>query len=120
MLVDWSGSIASGTRSLKELPLFWYKYDRRCARMDNLFPILRTGFCLYAGGDEVYKRGSVQEFDPEKAVLSTRMRCEGFDIRIETFLTRRHALVEHYEILKTPKARCDVEFFIMTPDSMTL
>ncbi len=119
-LIDWTGSIASGTRSLKELPLFWYKNDRRCARRQNLYPILRTGFCLYADGDEVFKRNCVQKFDPRKGVLATRMRCEGFDLRIETFLSRRHLLVEHIEVVAAPKADCAVEFFFMTPDTMPL
>ena len=118
MMIDWTGSIASGTRSLKEVPLFWYKYDRRCAKRDNLYPIIRTGFCMYADGDEVYKGKTDQEFLHDKGIVQTHMRCEGFDIKLETFLTADHALVERFTILKTPKSKCAFEFFIMTPDAI--
>lgn len=121
VLIDWSGSIASGTRSLRDLPLFWYKHNRRCARLDVLFPMLRTGYILHAAGSEVPRRGSVQRFDPVTGILTTRLQGGGLDLRIETYLSDDHALVEAYTVRRVPRGqRADIEFFLLTPDCMPL
>ncbi|MDD5707200.1 MAG: hypothetical protein PHR35_14850 [Kiritimatiellae bacterium] len=104
----------------------WYKCDRRTHRNNKLvygvmLPLLDFTSHAILNGDTAVPRDTEQVFDPRKATLTTiysqvdnqtlaRMR-----VRVTTFLTADHVLVERYEILEAPPCGVPLRFTVQSP-----
>ena len=87
----------------------WYKTDRRESPMQSELVELANLYtrpCI--GDDDIVIEDFEQSFDAKKAILTTKYwqndnRGQGrLKVRVTTFLTADHLLVEHYEILELP------------------
>ncbi|MDD5598429.1 MAG: hypothetical protein PHV82_10825 [Victivallaceae bacterium] len=103
VLIDYSGSMAcnSGHLHLEQHQgtiCAWYKSTHR-NRGQSIVPLVQADFTLFHGEGEACEIGAFdQNFDPETAVLSTRIQAAYFQIEIKTFLTSEQILVEHYTL----------------------
>ena len=100
----------------------WYKvgHIRNRSRWMRLQPILRCGYFLSVSGEPWDISDYEQSFDPESAVLTTRVTAGGVVCDVESFLTENHLLVEHYRVREVPRRNIDVAFLPMNlPYTMT-
>ncbi len=108
VLIDYSGSMSCKSVHLhleqhQGTICAWYKATHRDYGKP-LLPILQSDYTLIAAGGETYEVGEFsQEFAPKRAVLTTLVEATEFKLKIETFLTKKHVLVEHYTLIKMPE-----------------
>lgn len=109
----------------------WYKCDRRTHDKIELvygsqFPLFEFASSPILNGDRVVPRSCRQWFDPRKATLTTFYEQndneteEWLRVRVTTFLTKEHVLVEHYEILEAPASGTAIVFFLNSPSEAYL
>lgn len=80
----------------------------------TLYPVFAPGYNIIVNGEVSEPDFYSQEFDPEKALLKTRVCCWGVECEIESFLTDDNILAESYTITKTPDMQADLEFYLYT------
>lgn len=97
----------------------WYKTDRRESPMDpELVELASLGTFPLIGKDQIVVADSKQVFDAATATLTTDYwqkdnRGENrLRVRVTSFMTRDHLLVEHYEILEAPTRGASFQFSI--------
>lgn len=104
----------------------WYKSDRRVREGEdivygNVFPLLEFSSAPVLNGDTIEPRNVRQYFDSEKATLHTFVEqvdnrtLEWLRVKITTFMTRDHVLVERYEVLDAPRSGAAFAFFLGAP-----
>jgi hypothetical protein len=104
----------------------WYKSDRRTKRDIDLvygilFPLFEFSSCPILNGDLAVPRDSRQYFDPTTATLTTYYEqldnetLKWMRVKVTTFLTNEHVLVEHYELEEVPASGAAVAFFLNSP-----
>lgn len=104
----------------------WFKCDRRThTGLDLVYGILVPLFEFTSApvlrGDLIVPRDSRQYFDPRSATLTTfyeqvdNETLEWLHVKVTTFLTFDHVLVEHYEFLKSPRAGVSIRFLLNSP-----
>ncbi|MBI4025791.1 MAG: hypothetical protein HY360_12475 [Verrucomicrobia bacterium] len=104
----------------------WYKCDRRTKTGIDLvygilFPLFEFASSPFLNGDLAVPRNCRQYFDPIKATLTTFYEQidneteEWMRVKVTTFLTKQHVLVEHYEFIETPKSGAAIVFFLNSP-----
>ncbi len=109
----------------------WYKCDRRTKTGIDLvygilFPLFEFASTPFLNGDLAVPRTGRQYFDPRQATLTTfyeqldNETLEWMKVKVTTFLTKEHVLVEHYEFLETPKAGAAIVFFLNSPSEVYL
>lgn len=109
----------------------WYKCDRRTRTNRELiygilFPLFEFASSPFLNGDLAVPRDVRQYFDPRQATLTTfyeqmdHETLEWMRVKVTTFLTREHVLVEHYEFLETPASGAAMVFFLNTPSEAYL
>ncbi len=107
-------------------PPGWFKSDRRTHRdtylvYGTMFPLFEFASCPFLNGDLAVPRNGKQYFDPQKATLTTfydqkdNETEEWMQVRVTTFLTKDHVLVEHYDFLATPRSGAGIVFFLNSP-----
>ncbi len=109
----------------------WFKCDRRTRKGVNLaygilFPLFEFASAPVMNGDTAVPRNCRQYFEPRKATLTTfyeqmdNETGEWLRIKVTTFLTANHVLVEHYEMMDTPSAGAALSFYINSPSEAYL
>ncbi|HCE43251.1 MAG TPA: hypothetical protein DET40_06865 [Lentisphaeria bacterium] len=109
----------------------WYKSDRRTHTNQKLaygimFPLLEFASAPMLNGDNAVPRDSRQFFDPRNATLTTfygqkdNETEQWMKVKVTTFLTREHVLVEHYEFLETPDSGTAIAFYLNSPSEAYL
>lgn len=104
----------------------WFKCDRRTRRdtdlvYGTLFPLFEFASAPYLNGDLAVPRNCSQSFDSRTATVSTTYEQKDHDtgewmkVRVRTFLTREHVLVEHYEVIEAPRGGAAFVFFLNSP-----
>ena len=104
----------------------WFKADRRVQTRDAygygiLFPLFEFTSLPMLNGERAVARNSRQYFDPRKATLTSFYdqkdnQSEGWlRVKVTTFLTRQHVLVEHYELLEAPASGAAIVFLLNSP-----
>ena len=108
------GVVLSGLRSPG-----WAKCDRRARGI--LFPLFEFASSPVLNGDVAVPRKCKQYFDPRQATLTTFYEQKDIEteewmrVKVTTFLTREHMLVERYEFLETPASGAAIRFFLHSP-----
>jgi hypothetical protein len=106
--------------------LGWYKSDRRThtgTRLvyGTLFPHLEFAADCLINGDAMVPRSVRQYFSPTRATLTTFFEqldhdtLEWLKVRVTTFLTAGHVLVEHYDVLEAPASGTGFVFILSSP-----
>ncbi|NLB56735.1 MAG: hypothetical protein GX811_13420 [Lentisphaerae bacterium] len=98
----------------------WHKTDRKNFKSKTSYGAnlilaeVETNFFI---GTEIFRpKQTKQYFDPITAVLTTEFEKSShrdtglIKLKISTFLTGSHTLVEHYEVLKAPETPFSLEF----------
>lgn len=109
----------------------WYKSDRRTHHGLNLAygamkPLFEFSAAPILNGDRVVPRNCKQYFDPRRAVLTSFYEqmdhdtLEWMKVKVTTFLTRDHVLVEHYEFEEAPVDGASIRFFMNSPSEAYL
>jgi hypothetical protein len=104
----------------------WFKSDRRTRRgtdlvYGSLVPLFEFASCPWLNGDRAVPRNCAQVFDPRTASVATvydqkdHETGEWMKVRVTTFLTRAHVLVERYEVLAAPREGVAFTFFLNSP-----
>ncbi len=104
----------------------WFKSDRRVRVGEdivygNVFPLLEFSSAPILNGDTIVPRTCRQFFDPLTATLHTFIEqldnrtLERLRVKVTTFMTREHLLVEHYEVLAAPSSGAAFAFFLGAP-----
>ena len=104
----------------------WFKADRRVQTRDAydfgiLFPLFEFTSLPMLDGERAVARNCRQYFNPRKATLTSSYdqrdnESEGWlRVKVTTFLTQQHALVEHYELLETPSSGAAIVFLLNSP-----
>jgi hypothetical protein len=131
MLIDLLGSGDSwesdyGTPLSAQRSRGWFKCDRRTATLDTygygiLFPLFEFASLPVLNGERTVARNCQQYFHPHKATLTSFYdqrdnESEGWlRVKVTTFLTQQHVLVEHYELLETPSSGAAIVFLLNSP-----
>lgn len=97
----------------------WYKTDRRENPLDcDLIELANLSVRPCIGKEEIVIADSHQEFDARNAVLTTEYwqkdnrRAGHLRVRVTTFLTKDHVLVERYELLEVPQQGASFKFSV--------
>ncbi|MCX7706363.1 MAG: hypothetical protein N2115_08980 [bacterium] len=108
----------------------WYKSDRRIHDTGlvygRLIPLFEFSSNVLINDEMIVPKNCRQYFDPQTATVTTfysqidNQSLQEMEVRITTFLTANHVLVEHYEFSKTPQKGASVQFFINAPSNLRL
>ncbi|MCM8814530.1 MAG: hypothetical protein NC931_00890 [Candidatus Omnitrophica bacterium] len=108
----------------------WYKSDRRIYDTQlvygRLIPLFEFSSNALINEEMIVPKNCRQVFDPETATVTTfysqldNQSLQELEIKVTTFLTNDHILVEHYEFLKTPETGASIQFFINAPSKARL
>lgn len=109
-----------------ERPVGWYKSDRRVFEDTQLvyglmFPLFDFSSAPILNGDKAVPRNTRQYFKPDTAVLTSFYdqvdieTGEWLEVKVTTFMTRNHVLVEHYDILRAPRSGVALQFYLNSP-----
>jgi len=104
----------------------WYKCNRRTFKetalvYGRLIPLFEFASSPVVDGQLLVPRNCQQYFNPHQATLTTLYEQkdsetdEWLRVKVTTFLTSEHILVEHYEFLETPEKGASIQFFINAP-----
>ena len=104
----------------------WYKADRRTRRNTELvygrmLPLFEFASAPVLHGEQLVPRDCKQYFDPRRATLTTfyeqydNRTLERVRVRVTSFLTKDHVLVEHYLFEEAPAAGVSLRFYLNTP-----
>ncbi|MDD5677744.1 MAG: hypothetical protein PHW60_07085 [Kiritimatiellae bacterium] len=105
--------------------LGWFKTDRKNFKSDTSYGsslcLAHPATLLFIGTEEIMPIKMEQVFDPKTATVTTRFsqfshRDPGqISLKVTTFLTDEHILVERYEVLEAPATPFHLEFCIRPP-----
>jgi len=104
----------------------WYKCGRRTMAGTELiygtmFPLVEFSSCALLNGDYAVPRNCRQYFDPRAATLTSfyeqmdNETGEWLRVKVRTFLSADHLLVEHYEVLSSPMSGTPFALILNTP-----
>ncbi|MBI2438461.1 MAG: hypothetical protein HYV36_06590 [Lentisphaerae bacterium] len=105
--------------------LGWFKTDRKNFQSDTDYGgslcLAHPTTLLFIGPEEIMPVKMEQVFDPQTATITTRFsqfshRDAGqVSLKVTTFLTDEHILIERYEVLEAPATPFHIEFCIRPP-----
>ncbi|MCM8817159.1 MAG: hypothetical protein NC913_06595 [Candidatus Omnitrophica bacterium] len=100
----------------------WYKADRRIYDTElvygRLIPLFEFSSNALINEEMIVPKNCRQYFEPQTATVTTfynqldNQSLQEMKIKVTTFLTDNHVLVEHYEFIKTPDPGVSIQFFI--------
>lgn len=108
----------------------WYKSDRRIYDTDlvygRLIPFFEFSSNALINDEIIVPKNCRQYFDPQTGTVITfytqvdNQSLQEMKIKITSFITNEHILVEHYEFLDTPETGASIQFFINVPSKSRL
>ena len=122
VLADYSGSMMTGSphhahhEQNQGILCGWYKIAHRAKRTESIVPVIQYGYFMICNGEPYEPEDYEQSFNPEDAILTTRIIASGFKVVIESFLRCDSVLTEHYKVLEVPDGNSSLEFFVVPPN----
>ena len=121
VLINYSGSMVDGlsghihAEQNQGTVCAWHKVEHRTQGV-RIPPILLSYYNVFINGEACVVRWYEQEFDPRRAILTTRVKFPcNTEVKVETFLSSRGILVYEIEVLKSEADSMDVAFFLAVP-----
>ena len=127
VLVDYSGSMFGAINGHSHFephqgtPCGWYKVANSCKTPSKVIQsVVACGYQVIMNGEVCEPKDFCQEFDPKRAVLSTKITSfGGCELLVESFLNDESVLVERYQFVHVPENRdVDLTLLLFKPDSM--